>query len=147
LAASATEDGTVGTYTVTLNYQENGQSPTGLQTLNVDVTSGMTDTELLAAWQAAINGNASLVGKVQAATNAAGNLVFETTNVGAGYSLYLGNSTTTATGTAWFDFTSASDARGISDQDLRFSLNVNKLASSVSATIAIAKAFFAGNRD
>jgi flagellin len=139
LAASATEDGTVGTYTVTLNYQENGQSPTGLQTLNVDVTSGMTDTELLAAWQAAINGNASLVGKVQAATNAAGNLVFETTNVGAGYSLYLGNSTTTATGTAWFDFTSASDARGISDQDLRFSLNVNKLASSVSATIAIAK--------
>jgi flagellin len=139
IAASATEDGTVGTYTVTLNYQENGESPTGLQTLSVDVTSGMTDDELLTAWQSAIDANSTLIGKVQAATNSAGNLVFESTNAGAGYSLYLGSSTTTATGTAWFDFTNASDARGISDQDLRFSLNVNKAASSVSATIAIAK--------
>ncbi len=139
IAASATEDGVLGTYSVTLNYQENGQSPTGLQTLSVDVTSGMSDAQLLTAWQSAIDANSTLVGKVQAATNAAGNLVFETTNAGAGYSLYLGTSTTTATGTAWFDFTNASDSRGISDQDLRFSLNVNKTASSVSATIAIAK--------
>ncbi len=139
LAASATEDGVLGTYSVTLNYQENGESPTGLQTLSVDVTSGMTDAQLLTAWQSAIDANSTLVGKVVAATNAAGNLVFETTNAGAGYSLYLGSSTTTATGTAWFDFTNASDSRGISDQDLRFSLNVNKAASSVSATIAIAK--------
>ena len=139
IAASATEDGVVGTYTVSLNYQENGESTTGLQTLSVDVTSGMTDDELLTAWQAAIDANSSLVGKVQVATNASDNLVFETTNSGAGYSIYLGTSTTTATGTAWFDFTDASDARGISDQDLRLSLNVNKAASSVSATIAIAK--------
>ncbi len=139
MVAAATEDGAVGTYTVTLNYQENGESPTGLQSLAVDVTANMTDDELLTAWQAAIDANSSLVGKVQVATNASNNLIFETTNAGAGYSLYLGSSSTTATGTAWFDFTNASDARGISDQDLRFSLNVNKAASSVSATIAIAK--------
>ncbi len=138
---STVGDGQAGTYTVTLNYQENGESPTGLQTLAVTVASGMTEAQLLTAWQAAIDGNSTLVGKVQIATNSANNMVFETTNTGAGYSLYLGSSTTTATGGAnvWFDFTNGSDARGISDQDLRFGLDVNKAASSVSASIAIAK--------
>jgi flagellin len=134
-------DGQAGTYTVTLNYQENGESPSGLQTVAISVASGMTEAQLLTAWQSAIDGNSTLVGKVQVATNAANNMVFETTNTGAGYSLYLGSSTTTATGGAnvWFDFADGSNARGISDQDLRFNLNVNKAASSVSATIAIAK--------
>jgi len=134
-------DGQAGTYTVTLNYQENGESPSGLQTIAISVSSGMTEAQLLTAWQAAIDGNSTLVGKVQVATNSDNALIFETTNTGAGYSLYLGSSTTTATGGAnvWFDFTDGSDARGISGQDLRFGLNVNKAASSISATIAIAK--------
>jgi flagellin len=138
-AVAVIEDGQAGTYTVTLNYQENGESPTGLQTLNVSVSSGMSQAQLLTAWQAAIDANSTLVGKVSIHEATAGDLIFKTSNIGAGYSLYLGSSTTTATGSAWFDFTDGSDARGISDQDLRLGLNVNKSASSVSATIAIAK--------
>ncbi|UCD18083.1 MAG: flagellin, partial [Candidatus Zixiibacteriota bacterium] len=130
------EDGQAGTYEVKLNFQQNGEAASGWQTLSIDISSGMTKAQILAAWNNVINANAELAGNVQAATNAAANLVFETTNQGAGYSVALKDFASTATGTAYFSFVD-SDARGISDQNLRLDIDVAKSGASISATIAI----------
>ncbi len=84
--------GSAGAYNVVLNYQENGGSVTGDQTIAITVADGDTAAVQLAAWNTAINNNSYLAGKVEAA-NVGGDLVFRTTNSGTQYSLKLTSST------------------------------------------------------
>nr|MBN2276230.1 hypothetical protein [candidate division Zixibacteria bacterium] len=136
IGAAATHS---GTYTVKLNYQENGESTTGWQTLNIDVSTAAGATtqraDLVSLWNAAINSNAELAGKVEAALDGA-TLQFTSTNEGSGYSVAVDDSSTTA-GVAWFSFADAS-SRGVSHQDLRFQIDVAKTSASVDTTIQIA---------
>jgi len=134
IGAAATASN-AGTYTVKLNYQENGAAVTGWQTLSIDVTDTMTQAQAASAWNDAINNNAALAGRVEAVLSAGNELVFRSTNSGAGYSLAIEGFSTDAT-TGWFSFTDA-DARGISSNEIRFDLDVAKLASSISATTTI----------
>lgn len=124
----------VGTYTVKLNYQENGQAVSGWQTLNIDVFDTMTTAQLTSAWNNAINNNTDLAGKVESVMDA-GNLVFRSVNSGAGYSTAVEGFISTAT-TNWFSFADAND-RGVSINSFRFDINVAKAASSISATTTI----------
>jgi flagellin-like hook-associated protein FlgL len=63
IAAAATASN-AGTYTFVLNYQENGESPTGNQTLSVDVVDGDTTATIASKLQTQINLNTALAGKV-----------------------------------------------------------------------------------
>ncbi|KAA3637005.1 MAG: hypothetical protein DWP97_01620, partial [Calditrichaeota bacterium] len=54
----------VGTYSVIVNYQENGDSPTGDQTLTVDVELGDTTSSIAAKLQTQVNLNTELAGKI-----------------------------------------------------------------------------------
>jgi len=135
IAAPATA-GNVGTYSAKVNYQENGQAVVGWQTLSVDVTLGMTEDQVVTAWNDAINNNTSLAGKIEALkSGVGGNLVFRTVNSGAGYSTAIETFSTTAT-SAWYTFADA-DSRGVSENLIRFDINVAKAASSLSATTTI----------
>jgi len=134
IGAAATA-GNAGTYTVKLNYQENGAAVTGWQTLSVDVTDTMTQAQVASAWNDAVNNNAALAGRVEAVLSGGNDLVFRSVNSGAGYSAAVEGFSTDATN-AWFSFADA-DARGASANQIRFDLDVAKLASSISATTTI----------
>ncbi|PKK84485.1 MAG: hypothetical protein CVT49_02610 [candidate division Zixibacteria bacterium HGW-Zixibacteria-1] len=124
-----------GTYTVKLNYQENGQSVAGWQTMSVDVTDTMTTAQVASAWNNAINNNAALAGRAEAVISAGNELVFRSVNSGANYSAAIEGFSTDAT-TGWFSFADAS-ARGASANELRFDIDVAKAASAISATTTI----------
>jgi len=137
LGAAATASN-AGTYTVVLNYQENGEAVSGAQTLSVTVADTETDANVVAAWNTAIANNAALTGKVTAELTAGNNIVFKSVNNGAQYSLALTDSTTTAV-TAYFDF-AAADSRGASMNTMAFTVKDAKNPTGHSATIAIAAA-------
>lgn len=124
-----------GTYSVVLNYQENGEAVTGSQTLSVTVASSDTVADVVAAWNSAISNNASLVGKIELATTAAGNVQFRSVNTGAQYSIALSTFSTTA-GDSWFSF-SAADSRGSSANELNFTVVDYKNPTGHTATISI----------
>jgi flagellin len=130
----------VGAYNVVINYQENGESPTGNQTLVVDVELGDDMTDIAGKLQAQINLNTALAGKVTA-TASAGNatLRLNTVNQGAQYSLKTEASSTDAT-TAAFAF-AAADARGVSDNVLNFTVNTEKW-SNRTATVTVGAATY-----
>ena len=124
-----------GTYTITLNYQENGESPTGNQTLNVAVVTGDTTATIATKLQAQINLNTALAGKVVATGTAAGSLRIKAANLGAQYSIQSQVSTTTAT-TTLFSVASGTN-RGSSANLLNFTVNTDKYANrTANATIA-----------
>ena len=135
-AASSTA---VGTYTVILNYQENGEAVTGPQTLNVTVASSDTAADLVDAWNTAINNNTALSGKVELVTNAAGNVVFRSVNEGANYSLDVSGFTHTGGTTDWFTFADA-DARGQSANDLKFTVRSAAVPGGHTATLQLTTA-------
>jgi flagellin len=140
LAAAATA-GNAGTYTVTLNYQENGEAVTGVQTLSIDVADTDTRAATLAAWNSAIANNTALTGKIEAVLTAGNELQFQSVNAGGQYSLALTGSTATlTTGTPGtdeaFTFTNA-DARGSAANALAFTVKDAKNPTGHSATIAI----------
>jgi flagellin len=126
--------GNAGSYTVVLNYQENGESPSGNQSLTFDVAAGATKADVASALQTQINLNSALAGKVtvRASSN---NLIVETANAGAQYSVKVEDSTTTAT-TAYFDFTTGQSSRGESNDSISFTINTEK-NSNVTATATI----------
>jgi flagellin len=125
----------IGTYTLTLNYQENGLSPTGNQTLTVAVaTTGYTKANIIADLQTQINLNSALSGKVVAVASGAGGILIKAANTGAQYSLQMVDSTTTATGTVAFDFTSGATSRGKSAGTMNLTVNT---AKNVSTTVAV----------
>jgi flagellin len=131
-----------GTYTVVLNYQENNEAVTGDQTLQVSIASGDTVAQQIAKWNSAINNNAYLAGKIQAATleSGAANLEFRTTNMGAQYSLKLSSSNSTAT-SAIFDMGSSRHDRGISKNVLNMAATTVK-NSGTDTTVTIAEATY-----
>ena len=102
----------VGTYSVVLNYQENGQSPTGDQTIEVAVELGDDTSDIAAKIQTQINLNTALAGNVTVTGTNAGELRFKSSNLGAQYSLQTKASSSTAT-TDLFTV-SAADDRGAS---------------------------------
>lgn len=110
-----------GTYTFTLNYQENGESPTGKQTLQVSVVTGDTTATIASKLQAQVNLNTSLAGKLTISGTAAGALRVKTSNLGAQYSIESQAATTDAS-QALFTM-AAADARGISENVLRMTVN------------------------
>jgi flagellin len=120
-AAAAATASNAGTYSVQINYQADGESPTGNQTISVDVAVGDTQADIISKLQSAVNLNSALSGKVTVATTAATTLAIQSTNVGAQYSLQVQASTTNATD-AKFAF-SAADDRGASAQVLNFTVD------------------------
>lgn len=138
IAADPATTSNAGTYTVVLNYQENGEAVTGGQTLSISVASNDTIGDVVDKWNSAIANNAALTGKITAATTAADEFQFKTVNVGAQYSLALTDSSDTATD-ALFTF-SAADSRGSSDTDLAFTVKDAKNPTGHTATITITAA-------
>ncbi len=121
-AAIATADASnAGTYTMVVNYQENGESPTGNQTIQFTIASGDTVAEILTTINDQLNLNAELSGKVVAATATGGVLAIETANEGAQYSLEVSSLSSDAT-TDWAAIT-AGDDRGVSSNELVFTVN------------------------
>lgn len=139
LTAAATAS-QAGSYTVVINYQENGESPTGNQSLTIDVEALDTMTDIASKLQAQINLNTALAGKVTA-TASAGNapLRISSVNSGAQYSLKVEASTSdvdTGAGHAQaFSFT-ATSSRGVSNNLLRFTVNTEK-NSGVTANVTV----------
>ena len=134
--AGAAAAANAGSYTVVLNYQENGESPTGNQTLTFDVAAGATKADVATALQTQVNLNSALAGKVSVRASS-NNVIIETANTGAQFSLKVEDSTTTAT-TAFFDFTTGQSSRGSSNDSISFTVNSEK-NSNVTATATIAE--------
>ena len=144
-AAQLTSAGTIGTatashagtYNVVLNYQENGESPSGDQTLQITVVAGDEADDIASKINTQISLNTALAGKVTASgTAGAGSTLFlTTTNEGAQYSLRAEASSSNAT-TSLFSM-SAGDSRGVSRNLLNFTANtVNSSNVTANATIA-----------
>jgi flagellin len=126
-----------GTYTFTLNYQENGESPSGNQTLTVAVVAGDTAATLATKLQTQINLNTALAGKIVATGTANGALRVKAANTGAQYSVQAQATSTDAT-TSWFSVATGS-SRGSSANLLSFTVNTDKYANRTGvATVAAA---------
>lgn len=122
----------VGTYTFGINYQENGESPTGVQTLSIDVELGDTTSVIASKLQTQINLNTALAGKVVASGADGAALDITTANAGAQYSVAVNATSTTAT-TAQFSFV-AGNERGTSANVLNWTAVTEKNATSGAAT-------------
>jgi len=139
-AAVATVDATTaGTYAVTLNYQENGESPTGNITVTFDVTAGEKATDIASAFQAALDADATLAGKFTVAGTAgdAHYVHISAANVGAQYSFdVVSVSNTTGTAEA-FDVTGTTNARGVSSRHLSFDVVTDQWTSGRSGVATV----------
>jgi len=122
----------VGTYTFGINYQENGESPAGVQTLTIDVELGDTTSVIASKLQTQINLNTALAGKVVASGADAAALDITTANEGAQYSIAVNATSNTATD-AQFSFV-AGDARGVSANVLNWTAVTEKNATAGAAT-------------
>lgn len=122
----------VGTYTFGINYQQNGESPTGTQNLTIDVELGDTTSDIVTKLQAQINLNTALAGKVSVSGADGAALDITTANAGAQYSMAVTATSTTAT-TAQFSFV-ADNARGVSANVLNWTAITEKNATAGAAT-------------
>ncbi len=129
----------VGTYTFVLNYQENGESPTGNQSLSIDVEVGDTTATIAGKLQTQINLNTALAGKVTVAGTAAGALRIWAANEGAQYSIKA-EATSTDAAQAAFSVTAGS-SRGVSSNILNFTVNT-ATNSNASANVTVAAATY-----
>jgi len=93
-----------GNYTVIINYQENGESPSGNQTFIVAVVAGDTTSTIAAKLQTEINLKTALAGKVVVTGTDAGALRIKAASLGAQFSVQTQASSTTAAVTL-FSFT------------------------------------------
>jgi len=132
-ALVAATAGSAGTYNVVLNYQENGEAVTGDQTIQVNIADADSAAVQVSKWNTALGNNTALAGKVEAVLGGGGELVFQTTNQGAQYSLKMTSFAGTDTTTLYGDFVTGSD-RGASNGVLNFTINT---ASNANATAAI----------
>ncbi len=119
IAAAATASH-AGSYTVVINYQENGESPSSNQTFNVTVASGDNTSTVASNLQSQINLNTSLAGKVSVTGTDSGQLRIKTSNQGAQYSIKTEASSNNAAVT-YFSF-AAIDDRGESANVLNFTV-------------------------
>ena len=137
-AAAATASH-AGTYSVVINYQEYGNSPSGNQTFQVTVATGDNTSDVAAALQAQINLNTALAGKVSVTGTDNGAIRVKTANQGAQYSIATQASSTDAV-TSYFDV-AASDARGSSLNVLNFTVNT-ATQSNATADVTVAAATY-----
>jgi flagellin len=136
-AWSAATASNVGTYTYTMNYQENGESPTGSQTFAINVELGDNTASVAAKLQSAINLNTALAGKVTATGTNDAALNIRSANEGAQYSVSVEATTTTATEA--IGMFGAGDSRGVSANVLNFTVNTaTNSAATSDVTIAAA---------
>jgi flagellin len=136
-AWSAATASNVGTYTYTMNYQENGESPTGSQTFAINVELGDNTASVAAKLQSAINLNTALAGKVTATGTNDAALNIRSANEGAQYSVSVEATTTTATEA--IGLFGAGDSRGVSANVLNFTVNTaTNSAATSDVTIAAA---------
>ncbi len=132
VGAATVDASTAGDYSVVINYQENGESTTGDQTVTFTLVAGDTTAQAEAKFEAAITANASLQGKVE--TSVVSNSIrLEASNLGANYSIKTTSSSSTATAD-YFAFTAGSTDRGVSDNVLNFTATT---ASNSGATSAV----------
>jgi flagellin len=124
-----------GNYTFTINYQENGESPTGNQTFVVAVIVGDTTATIASKLQTQINLNTAMAGKVVVTGTAAGALRIKSANLGAQYSIQTQASSTTATQSAFS--VSATSSRGISANVLNFTVT-SATQSNTTANVTVA---------
>ena len=125
-----------GTYTFTVNYQENGESPTGNQTISLDIADGDAVADVAAALQAQVNLNAALSGKVTVEANG-NDIIFRSSNAGAQYSIQTQASSTNAV-TSFIDV-ATTQARGVSANVLNFTIDtVAHADTTADVTIAAA---------
>jgi len=105
----------VGNYTVVLNYQEAGSNAVGDQALTVAVALNDSATQVVSKLNTAIAANASLAGKIEAASAglAAGTVTLRSVNKGAQYSVKLTSFSYTSTQKA-LDFGTTRSTRGVS---------------------------------
>ncbi|MCH7878149.1 MAG: hypothetical protein IH914_02405, partial [candidate division Zixibacteria bacterium] len=131
--------GEEGTYNVVINYQEQGESPSGDQTLTVAIVIGDTDAQVAAKFVTAIAQNTALAGKIDASI-VAGSLRFEASNAGADYSFKVTTSSDNAT-TSYFTFVAGTSDRGISDNELNFTVTTATNAG-VTSNVTVAAATY-----
>lgn len=118
------------TWNVTLNYQENGGNPTGDQTISVYGATTDTIANLITKFNTQINQNSFLAGKV-AATNVGGVFQFRTLGTGSQYSIKVTSiSGDTAAGKI---FVSAGSNRGVSLDQLDFTINTANRSNTTAA--------------
>jgi flagellin len=127
-ALVAATAGSAGSYSVVLNYQENGEAVTGDQTLTVNIADTDSAAVQISAWNTALGNNTALAGRVEAALGAGGELVFQSTNEGAQYSLKMTSFSGVDTASLYGDFTVGSD-RGASNGVLNFTVNTAQNAA------------------
>lgn len=123
-----------GTYTVVLNYQENNESVTGDQTLQISIEDGDTRAQIISKWNQAIANNSALAGKISAATTTSGTgqgIQFRSVNMGAQYSLKLTSAATTAD-TNWMAMGASRSSRGVSLNVLNFTVTTAKNSNATS---------------
>jgi flagellin len=128
-ALVAATAGSAGSYSVVLNYQQDGEAVTGDQTITVDVVAADSAAVQVSKWNTALGNNTALAGKVEAALGAGGELVFQSTNEGAQYSLKMTSFSGVDTLSLYGDFTVGSD-RGASNGVLNFTINTAKWPST-----------------
>ena len=143
--------GTAGTYSVVINYQENGESPVGNQTITFTATAGDHTDDLATAFQTAINQNTELSGKVTVSAGTAGDsgayLNISSANVGSQYSLNV-VSVSNTTGTAQaFDVTGTTHTRGMSDNIISFDAVTAQWASGQTGVATIGNATYTSLAD
>lgn len=140
VAAATTSN--AGTYTVVLNYQENNESVTGDQTLQIAIASSDTRANIIDKWNQAIANNAALAGKITASTYAVGGggtgVEFRSVNKGAQYSMKLTSASTDAT-TNYMGMGASRSSRGISLNVLNFTVTTAKNTNTTAnATVGAA---------
>ncbi len=127
----------VGTYTYTMNYQENGESPSGSQTFAINVELGDNTSDVAAKLQSAINLNTALAGRVTATGTDNGAINIRSANEGAQYS--VSTEVTTSTATTAIGLFAAGDSRGVSANVLNFTVTTATNSGATSdVTIAAA---------
>jgi flagellin len=141
LAASTATASNAGTYTVVVNYQENGESPVGAQNLVINLEVGDKATQIAQKLQVAANSNEFLSGKVTfAGTDTSGTVGVLTSKTGAQYSLNIEGSNfegSTGTPAALFDF-GASSSRGISNRHMEVYARTASSSAGLTTTLSLA---------
>jgi len=127
----------VGTYTYTMNYQENGESPSGSQTFAINVELGDNTSDVAAKLQSAINLNTALAGRITTTGTDNGAINIRSANEGAQYS--VSTEVTTSTATTAIGLFAAGDSRGVSANVLNFTVTTATNSGATSdVTIAAA---------
>jgi flagellin len=141
IVASAATASHVGTYTVVVNYQENGESPVGAQNLVINLEAGDEADDIAAKLQVAANSNEYLSGKVSfsGTAGAAGSIHVWSSKTGANYSVAVEGSSfqgSTGTADAFFNFTATND-RGISGNEMEVYARTASNSAGATQTLTV----------